>query len=307
MPVRARFNIRLIVSILLAIVLFPYISSEQTTSTTSAHATPLKPQSIHPASATETYTTDQEEQDNRKLAFAWRELEVSGALSNWNLLVENDRLENQIADLQGGDPNQEKFETDKAFAARAKEASEIQSAFTDFWFVSRDAVKQNQSREAESRFDGAIKKCFPEEQDSVTSLAKANQNCHDLYEINTLIEPMINKNIASISLFHEPTTAHPTAAQRLMSEDSTRMRLDTSSKKPSNAKKMILVTDIIVLNTDRQLRIIEWNDSMVARHNRAHPDHLLANDSALHDHLLKLRSTMLSLNERTRSTVARIH
>lgn len=304
---RAQFNIRLIFSILLATALIPYISSAQTTSTTSAHAKPLRPQSAHPASTTETYTKEQEEQDSRKLAFAWRELEESGALSNWNLMVENDRLDNQIADLQGGNPNSEKLDTDKTYAARAKEASDIQTAFTDFWFVSRDAVKQNQSRDAEGRFDEAIKKCFPAEGDAVTSLAQANQNCHDLHEIYTLIEPMMNEDVTPISLFYEPAPVHPTEAQRLMSKDATRMRLDAASKWSSKAKRMILATDSIVLNTDKQLRIIEWNDSMVARHNRAHPDHLLANDSALHDLLLKHRSTMLSLNEKARSTVARIH
>lgn len=265
----------------------------------SAPSTPLRQQALKLAVITETYTTEQEEQDKRKLAFAWRELDLFSNLKNRNLEVDNDVLANQIAEIQGGNPDLERLEADKGYAVSAKEAADIQSAFTDFWFASPDENKQNQSSDAERRFDEAIKECFPE-QDAATSVVEANHKCQALHEIYELLDPLINKSTKPISLFDEPPTKHPTAAQRLLSEDSMRMRFDMAAKRSSKAKKMTLATDAIVLSTDKQLRIVEWNDSMVTRHNRVHPDHPLANDSALHDQLLKLRSTMLSLNEKTR-------
>lgn len=283
--------------ILLAIALVPCMSFSQSTSKPSPHAATLK-QKAPEISAS--YTAEQEEQDKLKLAFAWRELNLLSNLKGRNLKVENDVLLNQVAELQGGRPDLEKLETDKGYVVSATEAVEIQAAFTDIWFVSRDANKQSQTGDAQGRFDEAIKNCFPEQLDAVTSLEDANRNCQAIDEIYNLIAPLTSKSAQSISLFHEPATAHPTAAQRMMSEDAARMRLDAASKRPLQRKKKILAADELLLNTDKELRIDEWNNAMVSRHNIAHPEHLLASDSFLHDQLLGLRHTLLSVNEKAR-------
>jgi hypothetical protein len=268
----------------------------------AAQAAPTNPsKNVHQFldQAAPTYTEEQETQDKRKLAFAWRELQLNSEHTKWNLLVENDSLKNEIATLQGGSPDAEKLSADRIRASMSQEAVEIQSAFTHFWFLSKDANPPERVRDLEGRFDNAIKKCFPEQTETSPS-GDAQQDCHDVHEIYLSIEPLKDKTNRLLSLFNEPPSTHPTEAQRLLAADSLQLRSDAGSRMNDRLKKMLLATDRAIVDIDKQLRIDEWNNSMVGRHNAAHPDHPLASDSYLHDQLLRLRKTLTDTNAKNR-------
>lgn len=255
---------------------------------------------------TRIYTEEQEALDKRRLAFAWRELELNTRRNNWKLQAENDDLKIEITTLQGSSADTEKLAADKVYASMAQEAVDAQNTFTYFWFIGKGANPPQQVRDLESRFDDAVKKCFPEQTESRMS-SDARESCQDLHEIYLGIAPLKDKPNRLYSLFDEPRSVHPTEAQRLLSVDTLRLQADTASHIAASAKNMLLMADRLVIDIDKQLRIDEWSNSMVARHNAAHPNRLMAADSFLHDLLLQHQKALSDLNAKNRPVAVKEH
>ena len=258
------------------------------------------------ASASPTYTAEEEKQDNRWLRVGWRELNLSAQLHNDELKMTNDGLDNQIAKLEGGSPNPSIIALDQFVIDQDKVAIQTANKFAQIWFGSGDKRTQTRLIDAELEFDAAVKKCVPADDAVTSTLEEYRSNCIDLHKIALSVGTYTSKASTVPSVFKDAITGNATAAQKLLRADNLQLKKDSMSSRSAKIKKVLILNDQMLIEIDKQLRLVEISHEGVVKHNNAHPDKPMADVTDEISMMMDHRKDITDIGDAFRQQVADI-
>lgn len=250
------------------------------------------------------YSAEDEEHDNRRVRFGWRELNLPSQLRNDELQVKADELKIEISRLRGHLLNSKQLVLHRYLVEQDKLAIRISNKLAQIWLGSGNESAQVVTAEIEQQFDTYVERCIPPHSEANMTMESLKRSCTNLHQIGIKIDGLKLSEAPVPSVFDEVLTVDLTVAQRLIQSDELQLEADRSSSWPTDLKFKLIEGDKTVIAIDKQVRLIEITHDSIVKHNAAHPENLITDVMDSMPIILEHRMHIVNFNSDSRKKIS---
>lgn len=275
----------------------------------SVLASPQNSTQVAPARPVENsaYEVDRQ-QLLRVTTFGNREINLPMKLSNAELQIKNDKLDLDIAKLEGSEPDMDRLAIDSYLLAKRQQAISIATIFARAWSPRADQHLQLDLAPFDDKFDAAVSDCQPKDEDGKTgqfaTIEDARAGCADLQEIYDHVSKLSVASPPSWpSVFAQDPLYKTRAGYALLQADLAQLKRDKALLVALKYKRILITSDENLLGADHEIWLVELSDQNVAAFNAKYPEQRMADSADLLQSLKTFHGQILAENTRYRAAI----
>ena len=242
----------------------------------------------------------------RVTTFGNREINLPAEVQNGTLQVKNDMLENDIAKLEGRQPDMGRLAIDNFVLAERKKAARVATIFSRVWSSAGNQRLRAELAPLDGSLDAAISKCEPKDQEGkageFATLEDAKEACTDLEQISeTVSKYSVPTPPGWPSIFAQDSLYKKRAGYGFLQADTAQLRRDKALSVVEKYKRSLITTDEGLLAQDQGIWLIEISDQNTTAFNVKYPSQQMADSAELLQSLKDFRQQIITENARYRA------